>query len=85
MITAKKWKRSDISTECVLGVYARPHKDRYPVDEVLQTETGAPNKVIWAAMWREEGRGFIEYGCNLRGGWLTKEGKSELLHGSFRE
>ena len=75
----KRWKRSDISTECVLSVYARPYKDRYPADEVLQAETGAPNKVVWAAMLREEEKGFIEYGCNLRGGWLTQEGESELL------
>jgi|TARA_Y100000296_G_scaffold83510_1_gene114528 hypothetical protein len=78
-MTGRVWKRSDISTESVLSVYARPHKDRYPVDEVLQAETGAPNKVVWAAMLREEDRGFIDYGCNLRCGWLTQEGESELL------
>ena len=78
MTRSKRWKRSDISTKCVLGVYARPHKDRYPVDEVLQAETGAPKKVVWAAMQREEDRGFIDCGCSLRGGWLTEEGKFEL-------
>ena len=74
----RKWKRSHITTARVLDVYSRPHEERWPVDEVLQAETGAPFKVVWAAMWREEERGFVDYGTNLRGGWLTSKGKTKL-------
>jgi hypothetical protein len=72
------WKRSDIPERLVLEVYARPPKDRFPVDEVLMRETGAPPKVVWAAMYREDSRGYLDCGVNLRGGWLTEEGKERL-------
>lgn len=72
------WKRSDISTGQVLTVYARPHKERWPADEVLMVETGAPLKVVWAAILREDDRGFLDCGTNLRGGWLTDKGKAKL-------
>jgi len=72
------WKRSDISTEQVLSVYARPFEGRYPADHVLMDETGAPLKVVWAAMCREDSRGFLNYGTNLRGGWLTEKGQAKL-------
>ena len=72
------WKREDITTEQVLDVYARPHADRYPADEVLSRETGAPLKVVWAAMYREDDAGHLDYGSNLRGGWLTDKGKQTL-------
>ena len=72
------WKRSDITTEQVLSVYARPLEERYPADEVISAETGAPIKVVWSAMWREDGRGHLDYGVNLRGGWLTDKGKQTL-------
>ena len=55
----RKWKRSHIPTARVLDVYSRPHEERWPVDKVLQAETGAPLKVVWAAMWREEERGRV--------------------------
>lgn len=72
------WKREHITTDYVLRVYARPHEDRYPVDEVIARETGAPLKVVWAAMRREEDAGHIDCGVNLRGGWLTEKGKQTL-------
>ena len=74
----RKWKRSHITTARVLEAYSRPHEKRWPVDEVLQAETGAPLKVVWAAMWREEGKGFVDYGTSLRGGWLTGKGNAKL-------
>jgi len=46
---------------------------------VLMRETGAPEKVVWAAMMREDDRGSLDYGVNLRGGWLTKEGGGARL------
>jgi hypothetical protein len=72
------WKRSDITTEQVLNVYARPFEERYPADEVISAETGAPIKVVWSAMCREEDKGHLDYGINLRGGWLTDKGKQAL-------
>ena len=72
------WKRSDITTEQVLNVYARPLEERYPVDEVISAETGAPIKVVWSAICREEDNGHLDCGVNLRGGWLTDKGKQAL-------
>jgi hypothetical protein len=72
------WKRENITTEQVLSVYARPHEDRYPADQVIAAETGAPIKVVWAAMVREEDAGHLDCGSNLRGGWLTDKGKQTL-------
>lgn len=81
----RRWKRSDISERLVLDVYSRPHGERYPADEVLMRETGAPRKVVWAAMIRELDRGSIEFGVNLRGGWLTKEGVARLANLNLTE
>jgi hypothetical protein len=71
-------KRSDITTLQVLDVYSRPFSERYPAEKVLAHETGAPEKVCWAAMVREDERGFLDYGSNLRGGWLTPLGAAKL-------
>lgn len=71
-------KRSDITTKVVLEVYSREHKDKYPVDETLSRETDAPIKVCWAAMEREEDKGYIDCGMNLNGGWLTELGQGKL-------
>jgi hypothetical protein len=73
------WKREHITTEQVLRVYARPHAERYPADQVIAAETGAPIKVVWAAMVREEDAGHLDCGSNLRGGWLTDKGKQTLI------
>ena len=71
-----RWKRSDIPTRTVLRAFkfGRPRVDRF-----LAHVTGAPEKVVWAAMQRESGRGFVDYGTRLSGGWLTPEGEAELL------
>ena len=75
----RKWKRSDISQEQVLRAFALPYlAGANRRDEVLMRETGAPEKVVWAAMVREEDRGLIDCGVNLRGGWLTEEGRRRL-------
>lgn len=76
------WKRKDITTLMVLEAYERLYNDRRntpPVEKQLIEATGAPDKVVWAAMERESYRGYIEYGVNLRWGWLTGEGSSRLL------
>ena len=73
-----RWKRSDISSLTVLAIYARPQSEKWPADEVLARETGAPIKVCWAAMWREDAKGYLDYGINLRGGWLTDAGREKL-------
>ncbi len=45
-------------------------------DAVLQRQTGAPWKVIDAAMERASDRGLVDYGVTLRSGWLTDKGKA---------
>lgn len=78
------WKREHISTRLVLSVYGtqtdrlRRKEGISAVDEVLCDLTHAPVKVVWAAMKREEDRGYIEYGVNLCFGWLTDKGVEKL-------
>ena len=48
------------------------------VDERLMAKTGLPEKVVYAAMEREDDRGYLEYGVSLRCGWLTEQGKACL-------
>ena len=55
-------KRVYITTQKILSVYGR-----YPADGV-----------VWSAMCREEDRGYLDYGVNLRGGRLTDKGKQTL-------
>jgi len=57
---------------------ARDGVDEPFADEVLQRQTGAPWKVIYAAMERAGDRDLIEWGVSLRSGWLTRKGK-ELI------
>lgn len=72
------WKRKNIPTYVVLGVFSRPLEERYPADKTISDEIGAPQKVVWAAMERDCRLGYLEYGINLRGGWLTDKGKAAL-------
>lgn len=47
-------------------------------DEILERMTGQHPKVCERAMERAYGRGLVEYGMWLRGGWLTDDGKALL-------
>ena len=71
------WKRSDITSLTVLSAYAHLPKI-LRVDDYLVEKLGAPHKVVWTAMEREYDRRRLECGVNLRGGWLTQEGRNEL-------
>jgi hypothetical protein len=70
-----KWKTSDITQQQVLEAFAKKGGFR---DEALIRETGAPPKVVEAAMMREERLGNIDCGVSLRSGWLTNQGKATL-------
>ena len=78
--------RRDISTLTVLTAceraFVRDDQQRV-VDgrmswEIIQAETGAPEKVVYAAMQREDDRGMIEWGVSLRTAWLSDKGKQKL-------
>jgi len=47
--------------------------------EILEAETGQPEKVCYRAMERADRRGLLEYGVSLRTAWLTDKGKALLL------
>ncbi len=49
----------------------------WPYD-LLMSRTGECFKVCWKAMERACDRDLIEYGTNLRSGWLTDKGKALL-------
>lgn len=44
-------------------------------DEILERTTGQHPKVCERAMERACGRGLVDYGMWLRGGWITDKGK----------
>lgn len=46
--------------------------------ELIQKETSAPEKVIYAAMQREDDRGYLEWGASLRTAWLSAAGVAQL-------
>lgn len=46
--------------------------------ELLQARTGQCFKVCWRAMERACERNLVEFGVNLRSGWLTPEGRALL-------
>ena len=47
-------------------------------DGVLIRETGAPPKVVEAALYRACERNLIDCGVTVRSGWLTEKGKALL-------
>lgn len=76
-IFGMKWKRAYIPQSVVLMAFSNSKRGGL-VDTILKELTGAPDKVIWAAMEREERRGMVDYGVSLRGGWLTAKGRMTL-------
>ena len=78
----------DITDLQVVQAYAEMHRQReadrgsgHPsehADDILQRTTGQPEKVCERAMERAYGRGLIECGMWLRGGWLTAKGTALL-------
>lgn len=80
--------RKDISDLQVLQAYVdakalRAERNRAGLggpwpEELLEQRTGQCPKVCWAAMERADARGLLEWGMNLRGGWLTEKGV--LMH-----
>ena len=73
-------RRSDISTLIVLEAAekTRAEKKMMMTWEHIQLATGAPEKVIYAAMQREYDQGYLEWGVSLRTAWLTPEGHKKL-------
>lgn len=78
----------DVTDLMVCKAY-KQYRDGWPDSpwpyEILQAETGECFKVCWKAMERACDRDLIEFGVNLRSGWLTEKGlellASEKKHG----
>ena len=76
----EEMKRKDISTKIVLTACKAFHSgfdDRAPW-RIIMAETGAPEKVVDAAMERESKKEHIEWGVSLRTAWLTEKGEKWL-------
>ncbi len=72
-------KRSDITTQMVLEAsiqYQREHKKF--ISEILMERTGAPEKVVYAAMDRDDRNGYLDFGVSLRTAWPTEKGMEYL-------
>lgn len=68
-------KRKDISTKDVLIACHKFHNgDEKAPWQILMDEFNAPEKVVYAAMKRDEKKGLIDYGVSLRTAWVTTEG-----------
>lgn len=70
----------DIHTKTVLLACYKFHSglDARAPWKIIMDETGAPEKVVYSAMEREEKNGYLECGVSLRTAWLTDKGKSML-------
>jgi hypothetical protein len=72
-------KRGDISTLIVLEAAEKAHSEKEMMTwQYIEQKTNAPEKIIYAAMQREDKRGFLEWGVSLRTAWLTVSGIAEL-------
>lgn len=75
--------RKDISDEMIIrGIlawneeYKKPfNMFRPPFDEYLERITGQPNKVCFAALYRANSRGVIDYGTSIRFPFLAQGAK----------
>jgi len=70
-------KMKDISTLIVLEAAEHANSDMMTW-EYIQQKIDAPEKVIYAAMEREDERGYLEWGVSLRTAWLTEKGQLKL-------
>ena len=72
-------KTSDITDKMVVEAAIEFQKDRSDfITDILQKKTGAPIKIVIAAMERADHRGLIDYGVSLRTAWPTDKGLSIL-------
>ena len=73
-------KRSDISTKVVIEACRDFHAGcGIPPWRLIMMRTGAPEKVVYAAMDRDERMDYIESGVSTRTGWATDKGLAYLL------
>lgn len=72
-------KRSDVTDAMVCAAYVEWSQRKAEfVDAILCRTTGAPVKVVYAAMERAYDRDLVECGVSLRSGWLTDKGLALL-------
>jgi phosphoheptose isomerase len=79
-------KRSDITDAAIVQACLDFHAFKFTVvglpaeapDIALGTSTGAPSKVVMAAMERAYDRGLIAVGVSLRTAWPTPKGLALL-------
>ncbi|MCK5019632.1 MAG: hypothetical protein KAS32_21415 [Candidatus Peribacteraceae bacterium] len=74
-------KRSDIPTKAVLLACHKRHEGGGELApwQALMQEFKAPEKVVYAAMERDDERGLIDYGVSIRHAWVTDKGYSFLV------
>jgi hypothetical protein len=70
----------DITDLQVVQAQQRWHDNRQGpwAYEILEAETGQPEKVCYKCMERAADRDLLEYGVSLRTAWLTDKGKALL-------
>lgn len=74
-------KRADITTIDVLKACNGPFEiGNSPFQKLKAKFVNYPEKIIYAAMLRDEKAGLIDYGTSIRGAFITKEGEEFLKH-----
>lgn len=73
-------KRSDITSKTVIEACRDFHAgNSMPSWKLIMIRTGALGRVVYAAMARDEKRGYIDSGVSTRTGWPTAKGLAYLL------
>lgn len=85
LLRRETWKTSDISDAMVLRAYLKCDINRKTRNSCETAEVflhqwcpGAPEKVVYRAMERVDGKGLIDYGVSLRTGWIDPPGYDVL-------
>lgn len=67
-------KRSDISTIEVLKACIERKQTKEFITDMLMQKFNVPEKVVYAALNRDNDNGYIDFGVSLRTAWATEKG-----------
>lgn len=74
-----KWSRKDIPTIEVLKACDSFHSgDNKNGLEILREKFKCPEKIAFAAIERDLGKGLLNYGVSIRTAWVTDKGKEVI-------
>ena len=66
----RRWRRSDITTESVRRAC---ESEKLTIEALRDMYPRCPEKVLYAALWREDDKGNINYGTSIRSAWWMSD------------